>query len=307
MAPHRLADSNRVEVAGAAEVLDAFVGRCAAGMTPGIAAARSLAAANLDWRSGRREILTADRSVVLADHPDGPVLAAKRLDPATPTTVHGHGCAGAAIVVEGHQRYERYERFQRIGDATARLESIHDLLMDDIVWWGDPPDDLHRQTGMRAGAIELILLARPPSNPVDLMPEVIEETELRAAVVAAFLDGDVSGLEPWYYDCVLADVNAPHQRFQICGRAEVLGVVEHEEFAKLQRRLTFLRATDTADGLLLETELRYTEDGELRHCREAHNLRCRGGRIVEHVVWCTGVSDAETARQVFESGEIQRL
>lgn len=87
----------------------------------------------------------------------------------------------------------------------------------------------------------------------------------------------------------------------------MLGVVEHEEFAKPQRRLTFLRATDTADGLLLETELRYTEDGELRHCREAHNLRCRGGRIVEHVVWCAGVSDAETARQVFESGEIQRL
>lgn len=87
----------------------------------------------------------------------------------------------------------------------------------------------------------------------------------------------------------------------------MLGVVEHEEFAKPQRRLTFLRATDTADGLLLETELRYTEDGELRHCREAHNLRCRGGRIVEHVVWCAGVSDTETARQVFESGEIQRL
>lgn len=87
----------------------------------------------------------------------------------------------------------------------------------------------------------------------------------------------------------------------------MLCVLEHEEFAKTHRRLTFLRATDTADGLLLETELRYSEDGELRHCREAHNLRCRDGRVVEHVVWCAGVSDAETARQGFEAGEVERL
>lgn len=304
MGAHRLVDRQRISVPGADDTLTAFVTTLEAGIPDGIAAARALAAGKIDWPAIRSDIVDSERTIILAEQPTGPVLAARFLDPAAPTAIHAHGHAGAALVVEGRQRYERFER---TGDTTVRLESIHDLTVGDVAWWNDPPDDIHRQTGIGDGAIELVLLAGPPDDNGEHNQEPTHESELRAALIAGFLDGDTARLQPWYHDDVLVDVNAPNARFQIRGRDNAMATIEHEEFSKPDRRLTFLRATDTTDGLLLETELRFTEQGELRHCREAHNLRVRGGRVIEHVLWCTGISDADTARHVFETAEIERL
>jgi hypothetical protein len=301
---HRLVDRQRITVPGADDTLAAFVATVEAGGPGGIAAARTLAARTIDWPAIRAEIVDSERAIILAEQPTGPILAARFLDPAVPTAIHSHGHSGAVLVVEGRQRYERFER---TGDTTVRLESSHDLTVRDVAWWNDPPDDIHRQTGFGGGAIELLLVAGPPEDNGQHTQEPNHESELRAALIAGFLDGDTALLRPWYRDDVLVDVNAPDARFQLRGRADVMAIIEHEEFSKPDRRLTFLRATDTTDGLLLETELRFTEDGELRHCREAHNLRVRDGRVIEHVLWCTGISDADTARQVFETAEIERL
>jgi hypothetical protein len=303
MGAHRLVDRRRISVPGADDTLTAFVATIEGGGPVGIAAARTLAASNVNWPAIRADIVDSERAIILAEHPKGPILAARFLDRSTPTAIHAHGHAGAAVVVEGRQRYERFER---TGDTTVRLESIHDLTVGDVAWWNDPPDDIHRQTGMGA-AIELVLLAGPPDDDGGHTQEPTHESELRAALIAAFLDGDTAQLQPWYRDDVLVDVNVPKARFQIRGRDDAIATIEHEEFSKPDRRLTFLRATDTTDGLLLETELRFTEHGEPRHCREAHNLRLRHGRVIEHVLWCTGISDADTARQIFETGEIERL
>jgi hypothetical protein len=304
MSAHRLVDRRRIRVTGADDTLTSFVATVEAGSPEGIAAARTLVASDIDWPAVRADIVDADQAIVMAEQANGPILAARFLDPAAPTTIHAHGHAGAALVVEGRQRYERFER---PGDATVRLESIHDLTVGDVAWWNGPPDDIHRQIGMGDGAIELILLAGPPDGDGDQTHEPTHESELRTALIAGFLDGDTARLRPWYRDDVLVDVNAPNARFQLRGRDDAIATIEHEEFSKPGRRLTFLRATDTTDGLLLETELRYPDQGELRTCREAHNLRLRGGRVIEHVLWCTGISDADTARQVFETAEIERL
>ena len=304
MSANRLIDRRRISVPGADDTLAAFVATVEAGSPEGIAAARTLAAGNVDWPAIRAEIVDSDRAIILAEQPTGPILAARFLDPAAPTAIHAHGHAGVVLVVEGRQRYERFER---TGDTAVRPESIHDLTVGDVAWWNDPPDDIHRQTGMGDGAIELVLIAGAPDDKGEHTEEPTHESELRAALIAGFLDGDTARLRPWYRDDVLVDLNAPNARFQLRGRDDVMATIEHEEFSKPDRRLTFLRATDTTDGLLLETELRYTDQGELRTCREAHNLRLRGGRVIEHVLWCTGISDADTARDVFETAEIERL
>jgi hypothetical protein len=303
MAADALADRPRIAVRGATELLDDFAERIAAGVPAGVAAARSLAGHQLDWRSARGAIVASDRAVVLAEVSGGPQLGARRFDPAAPTMIHDHGGAGAAIVVEGR---DRYERFERTGPTTVVLESIHDLAEGDLVWWSDPPDDIHRQHGLGDGAIELVLLTTPPGEPTTFTDQTPAASPMRAAIVEAVLAGDRTALEPWYHEDVLADANLPEWRIQVRGRRAVLDLIEHEEFAQPDRRLTFLRANDTSDGLLLETELRFTAAGELRVCREAHHLRIRGDLVVEHVVWCTGIADAATAAHQFQTAPLER-
>jgi hypothetical protein len=299
-----LTDRQRISVAGADDVLAAYLGRVDGGAPAGVAAAQALDASDVDWPGIRPQVVAAGRSVVLAEHPGGPVLAARFFDPDSPTTIHDHGSAGAGLVVEGR---DRYERFERSSDGTARLESIHDLAAGDVIWWNEPPDDVHRQTSIGDGSIELILLARPPGVVTELADVGQPASELRAALVAGFLDGDAARLAAWYGDDVLLDANVPKWRFQVRGRDGVLEGLASEELVKPDRRLTFLRATDTASGVLLETEMRFSEGGTLRQCREAHHLRVRENRVVEHVIWCTGIADADTARRQLIDAPMVRL
>jgi hypothetical protein len=303
MSTHGLAYRRRIAVRGAAEVLESFAERLAAGTPAGVAAARSLAGHQVDWTGVRDEIVAADRAVLLAEVLGGPVLAARRFEAGAPTSIHDHGGAGASIVVEGR---DRYERFERTGPTTARLESIHDLVEGDLIWWADPPDDVHRQQGLGDGAIELVLLATPPVEATNFSDSTATASSMRVAVVEAFLTGTTSGLEPWYHEQVLLDANVPEWRFQLRGRRVVLDLIDNEEFAKPDRRITFLRANDTSDGLLLETELRFSDTGQLRVCRETHHLRVRDDLVVEHVLWCTGIADAATVATVLETARLER-
>jgi hypothetical protein len=298
----------RLPVAGAEAVLTDVRTGTAAGVVPGVAAARALVRQRVDWASVRADIVAAERAVILAGDEAGPVLAARAFDPARPTTVHDHGCAGAAIAVEGRQRYERFVRDERDG-ATAHLESTHDLTAGDVVWWGAPPDDLHRQRALDAVTIELVLLCGPVAEAATYMPEPSGASRLRQAIAEGFLVGDVTALRPCYHHDALFDLNVPQWRFQVRGREPALQLLHDEELAQPGRRVTFLRVTDTAGGLLLETETRHghADDGAARAFRELHHLRLRDGLVAEHVLWCTGIIDADTSRRQLETAPMERM
>lgn len=296
-----------IPVAGADAVLADLRAGIAAGAAPGLAAARALARHQVDWPSIRASIVEAERSIVLAGTEDGHALAARAFQPGRPTTIHDHGTAGAAVVVEGRQRYERFTRDAGAA-AAARLESIHELAAGDVVWWGEPPDDLHRQETIDGVAIELVLLAGPLHEVTTFAAVTEGAGPFRRAVVAGFLGGDVAVLRTWYHDDALFDLNVPHWRFQVRGAERGLQMLRDEEFAQAGRRLAFLRATDTAAGLLLETEGRHVgAEGTALAFREVHQLRLRDGRVAEHVLWCTGVNDAEAVRQQFETAPMERM
>lgn len=301
-APH--VERPRIGVAGASEALQAFVEHVGAGTPAGLAAARALVATPVDWQRARADIEASPRAIIVGDHPGGPVLAARFFVAARPSPIHDHGHAGAALVVAGRDRYERFERVDR---RTARLESMHHLAEGDVVWWNGPPDDIHRQQGLGEGAIELVLLAGSPIDSAELVDSTPAPSELGAGIVAGFVEGDVARLAPWYAEDVFVDANVPQWRYQLRGRQALLESIDHEEFSKPDRRLTFLRATDTASGLLLETELRYTEHGERHTCRETHHLRVRDNLVVEHVLRCTGIATADTAKSQFDTAPMERM
>jgi hypothetical protein len=264
----------------------------------GPAAARALREASLDWRPVAAVVHASARSVVIAGGDDGPVLALRALAAGVSTTVHDHGAAGAGLVLEGRVRYER---FVRRDGATAVLESIHELAVGAVAWWSAPPDDLHRQAAGPDGAVELLLLAGPPVAGAAWADVTPPAGGLEAAVRQAFLDGDADPLRPWYADDALLDATVPHWRFQVRGRDALLDLLDAEELRKPERRLAQLRTTPTDAGLLVEVEQRSTEGGEDRWFREVHHLRCDGGLVVEHGVWCSGVADAEAVRQLADA------
>lgn len=299
-----LTDPQRISVGGADDVIAAYLDQLNDGASPGVGAARALASSDVDWRPVRAQIVASPHAIIVAKRDGGPTLAARFFDPAAPSTIHDHGAAGATLVVDGRQRYERFER---TGDGMAQLESIHDLAAGDVVWWQEPPDDVHRQIGIGDGSIGLVLLAREPSHVAERTDASPPDAALRAALVTGFLDGDVTPLAPWYDADVLLDANVPEWRFQLRGRDELLASIEREEFGKADRRLSFARATDTTAGLLLETEMRFTDDGITRRCREAHHLRVRDGRIVEHAMWCTGIADADAAHHQVSTAPMERM
>lgn len=293
----------RLEAPGADAVLDDFQ-RHRKGAPDGVAAARALTASCVRWEASRDPIVASGRSVVLADRPGGAVLVARHFRPGEATTIHDHGSAGAALVVEGRHRYERYGR---AGAGTARLESVHDLAVGDVAWWDAPPDDLHRQVSA-GGAIELVLLAGPIPWEAGTYTDVTDEgSARRRAFERGFLDGDVTALAPWYAADVLGDLNVPQWRFQVRGRTDLLDLLRDEEFTQPDRRLSHLRLTDTADGLLIETESRFREGGEARLFREVHHLRCRDGLVVEHVVWCSGIYDAAAIARQAANAPMERM
>jgi hypothetical protein len=326
---HAGVERRRLAVAGADAVLADLAAGIASGTPAGLAAARALAGHRVDWTAVRADIVASAHAIVLAGDERGPVLGARFFAPDRPTAIHDHGCAGAAVVVEGRQRYERFERDERYerderderfgrdvpaGPGSTHLESAHDLAAGDVVWWGEPPDDVHRQRAAGAGAIELVLLCGEVVEPstfteADAAGPGSAPGDLRRAVVEGFWAGDIAVLRPWYHDDALIDVNVPNWRFQVRGGGAGLQLLHDDEFAQPDRRLAFVRVTDTAAGVLLETETRFRDraDGRPRATREVHQLRLRDGLVAEHVVWCTGINDPETIRRQFDTAPMERM
>ena len=251
----------------------------------------------LDLSEARQVTTETGRSVVLAHRPQGPALVLRWFAPGQPTTIHDHGTWGALVVLEGEERYDRYERS---GADAAELQATHYLRAGDTLWWPAPPGDVHLQEGVSLGALDLILLGGDPdSAPTTQYRSVSasgEIAELVAAVHTAYRSADVSPIAAWYDDNILADICVPSWRFQVSGRDQVIELAR-QEFGLQDYRLALFRSHPTADGAVVETEVRFFEDGAEGCLRELHVLRLRSSRIVEQVSYCTGPWDADAIRR----------
>jgi hypothetical protein len=260
----------------------------------------------LDLAEARRVTIETRRSVVLAQHSQGPALALRWFAPGQPTAIHDHGTWGALLVLEGEERYERYQR--GIADE-AVLQATHYLRAGDTLWWSAPPGDLHLQEGGRVGALDLILLGgdpdRAPTTQYCSVQASGEAADLVAAVHTAYRTGDVTPIAAWYDDDVLVDICVPAWRFQVTGRDQVVELAR-EEFRLQDYRVTLFRSLPTADGAVVETEVRFFEDGAEGCLRELHVLRLQRGHIVEQLSYSSGHWDAEAIRRQAQEAPMVR-
>jgi predicted metal-dependent enzyme (double-stranded beta helix superfamily) len=283
-----LTDRSFVTVDGARDVLaatlDAGSPWDAAGRLRDLAPRLDLAAARAaSQRDGRGVVVATDGRAALAVRWFAPGLA---------TTIHDHGSWGAAVVVDGRDRYERFA----LRDGRAVLDTTFWLEPGDVVSWLDPPGDVHRQQAADGGATELVLVAAPRADGHEFAATdgLGAARPLAAAVLAAYRERRFAPLRPHYHDDVLADVNVPSWRFQLTGRAAVEEVIDRDEFGLPDQRLRSFRALPTADGCLVEVEVRARRGDDTVQWRALHVLRMRDGKVAEHVTYCSGHQDAAT-------------
>src|SRR5499427_2585870 len=248
-------------------------------------------AAALDLATARRASISSGRSVVIAHRPGGPALAVRWFAPGVPTTIHGHGTWGVAVVVEGHQVCERWEA---TGAGRARLAEEHDLVAGDIIHWGPPPGDVHRQQGARAGALEVIALGGAPSEGPPYEPESVLE---RAA----------AALRPLCRTDLVLDANTPHWRFQLQGPETVFEAITAGLAGIEEPRVTSSRVTRAASAVAVEVEVRSGQGDQERMWREVHLLRGGDDGIAEDTTYCTGIWDRPAiARHAAEAPMVWR-
>ncbi len=276
-----------------AQVVDAMPERPDAGQLRAVATALAGAAARHDLPV--RPAPSGDR-IVLAGGAGEPYLAIGDFPADESTTVHDHGVWGAGLVLAGTDRWERF-------DAATRLVEARELRAGDTFVISAPPDDVHRQTAVGGPIRELLLFA------VD--PHTVPRTDRQPAhspverAVAALLHGDHAVMAALYAPDALLDVNVPQWWFQVTGRARIDALLR-EELDVPGRRCTALRRTDTSEGVLVETAVRFpAPDGE-RYWRDQHHLVFDGGLVAEHVVYCTGIWDATTVARHTTDVELVR-
>ena len=127
---------------------------------------------------------------------------------------------------------------------------------------------------------------------------------LAGRVVECLRTLDAGTLATLYKPDVLLDANVPEWRYQLQG-VDAVRQQLGEEWAPVLaagHQVTALRARPMDGGLVVETEVRFQEDGEERLWRDVHLLRFDGDAIAEHTLYCTGLWDAATiARQAVEA------
>ncbi|MDQ4119379.1 MAG: nuclear transport factor 2 family protein, partial [Actinomycetota bacterium] len=154
------------------------------------------------------------------------------------------------------------------------------------------PRDVHRQRAGAGGSRELLLFgADPRARPRDSYRP--DSADPAAAVVDCLDRADLPGLLSLYHPDAVVDVNVPRWRFRVTGRAAIAESLAGELDVP-GRRMAWLRRTDTADGVLVETEIRFTGPGGEGLWRDAHVLTLDSATITGHTVWCTGHWDAAT-------------
>jgi hypothetical protein len=129
-------------------------------------------------------------------------------------------------------------------------------------------------------------------------------TDLTTLIADLMAAGKTAELTALYAPDALVDINVPQWRYQVAG-ADVEPILR-EEFEPPGRELTSQRLTHFDNGVIMEGETSFTENGETHRWRDVNIFRTDGQRIVEHTTYCTGIWDAATiARQAVEAPMIR--
>ncbi len=108
-----------------------------------------------------------------------------------------------------------------------------------------------------------------------------------------------------YQPDALLDANVPHWRFQLQGPEAIVATMRDGYGMPL--RVASSRTVEAGEWQIAEWEVHFEAHGEEHLFREVHLLRLAGGRIAEHVVYCTGHWDAEAIRrQAAEAPMVRR-
>jgi len=102
-------------------------------------------------------------TVLHSDGAEGTTLVLAKFSPTAETPIHDHGSWAVACVVRGRDRYRHWERLDDGADpghAVLRLLYERELGPGDVVYWLDPPADIHSQQGIGEPVWELLLFGR---------------------------------------------------------------------------------------------------------------------------------------------------
>ena len=106
------------------------------------------------------------RGTVLCEGAGGSALMLASFPPDAPTPVHNHHSWGIVCVVRGTDRYLRWQDEGTSGSMSrVKLTLAEELILHagDVVWFGEPPDDIHSQQGIGEAAWELVYFGRNPN------------------------------------------------------------------------------------------------------------------------------------------------
>lgn len=107
---------------------------------------------------------TESASTVLhSDGPEGLTLVLSKFTDQAPTPVHDHGAWAVACVVQGRDHYYEWERLDDGASpekAQLRITSEREVGPGGIIYWLDPPHDIHSQQGIGGPVWELLLFGK---------------------------------------------------------------------------------------------------------------------------------------------------
>lgn len=101
--------------------------------------------------------------------------------------------------------------------------------------------------------------------------------------------GDWGRLAEVYAPDALLDANVPQWRFQRKGLDEI--AAQYRDWYPAPVRIAEWRSTSTGFGAVVEQAEWTVEGGDETYSRSIHLLYLDGGRIVRHVLYCTGQWD----------------
>jgi hypothetical protein len=113
---------------------------------------------------------------------------------------------------------------------------------------------------------------------------------------AAFESADEAGILALYAPDAVLDANVPFWRYQLQGRAAIGETLRTEEFVP-GRTVVVESSSTTGVGALVETVTRGVTGGEETLWRTLHHLVADAYGIRRHVLYCTGIWNAETIRR----------
>ncbi len=131
--------------------------------------------------------------------------------------------------------------------------------------------------------------------------------DIAAELERCYRTRDVEGMRAAYADDVVLDAHVPGWRFQLEGPDKTIAWFTDTIAGLGDYRIPWSRVTTGPDVVVLEWEMRVGEGDQERLCQQVDVLHLAGGRVTEHVFWCTGIWDPATvARQRAEAPMVRR-